>query len=71
MSKTIKIPHRCYTNTIDIRNINDMLELKAKEGKLIPISQSKDLIEIAEPAFNAIWLIKLNEKGFIKEIDVF
>lgn len=67
----IEMPHEVYTKPEDIKRVNDELDKKAREGKLIGIRKEKKMLQLAEPAVNGIWTIYLNDKGFIEKIVVF
>ena len=69
--KTITLPHEEYTKYEDLVRINDELNKKASEGKLVGIRQEKNFLQLSEPAINGIWNIWLDEKGFISKIVLF
>lgn len=66
-----ELPVEVYDKPEDIIRINDELDKKAREGKLIGIRKEKKLLQLAEPAINGIWNIYLNDKGFIEKIVLF
>ena len=67
----LELPVETYTKPEDIKRINDELDKKAKEGKLIGIRKEPKMLMLSEPAINGIWVYYLDDKGFIKKIVLF
>lgn len=70
-TETIELPHEEYTEPEDLKRVNDELSKKADEGKIIGIRKEDDMLMLAEPEINGIWIIYLNDKGYIKKIVLF
>ena len=70
-TETIELPHEEYTEPEDLKRVNDELSKKADEGKVIGIRKEDDMLMLAEPEINGIWIIYLNDKGYIKKIVLF
>jgi hypothetical protein len=66
--ETIEMPHEEYTSVEDIIRINNELDQKAKDGKLIGLRKEKNMLMLSEPAINGIWTLFLNDKGGIVKI---
>ena len=71
IKEAFELPHKVFTEPFDLARINHELGEKAEEGKLIGLRQDKNEIVLAEPSINGIWVMCLNEKGYIKKIVLF
>ena len=67
----IEMPHEVYTKPEDLIRVNDELNQKALDGKLIGIRKEKNMLQFAEPQINGIWTMYLNDKGYIEKIVLF
>ena len=65
------MPHEVYTKPEDLIRVNDELNQKALDGKLIGIRKEKNMLQFAEPQINGIWTMYLNDKGYIEKIVLF